>query len=305
MRIERFGLDSTSPVSTAAHHAVGSTVAIRYLSRYTPKVVTRSEYEADRRAGIDTYLVFEDMGRPDLSDYAGGKADAEFALKQAIDILGRPALPPCIPLAYDADPTGRSHLTDSYYDGAAAVLTRACTGPYGGDEVIHHQADRGFQILFPTYAWSGGRVDPRALKRGVYQYSNGHVVGGVGVDFNHVYGEDFGQWDRRLPAPVDPHHYLWFYEGPFAWGSFYRMNEREIVKRYDVLRAMQRPFHHPHRAECELLMRQCRALADRCWWVAHRDVNNGEFVMPGQWNRWHLGWRYQQLARRSQGRRLV
>ena len=38
--MSRFGLDSTGEVPPAAHHAVGSTVALRYLSRYTSKVVT-------------------------------------------------------------------------------------------------------------------------------------------------------------------------------------------------------------------------------------------------------------------------
>lgn len=302
----RFGLDSTGPVPVWAHHAAGSSVAIRYLSRSPWKVIKRSEYEADKAAGISTYLVFEDMGRPDLLTYADGKAEAEYGLKQALDILGMPALPPCFPLAYDSDPTGRAHLTDAYYDGAAAVLGRACTGPYGGDEVIRRQADRGFQILFPTYAWSAGRVDPRAQKRGVYQYANGHVVGGVQVDYNHIYGEDFGQWDRKPPAPVDPHGYLKLTDEGYAWKGRLLPHERPTVEEYDRLRV----HPHVHRGRLHVLRTDLGDLADHVRFEAYKDRiqfdGTGQpFTTPAAWGAFHRGFRYQQLIHRAQGKRVV
>ena len=63
-----------------------------------------------------------DSGRPDLAGYDGGKADAEFALRQATDILGTPLLAPCIRFAADYDPAGHPERTDGYYDGVAAVM---------------------------------------------------------------------------------------------------------------------------------------------------------------------------------------
>ena len=90
-------------------------------------------------------LVFEDMGRPDLAGYEGGKADAQFALTQLIEILGRPASPPCIRFAADYDPAGQAERTDAYYDGVASVIPRGQCGPYGAYEVIERQAARGFQ----------------------------------------------------------------------------------------------------------------------------------------------------------------
>jgi hypothetical protein len=296
----RFGLDSTSAVPVGAHHAVGSTVAIRYLSRYSWKVVTRAEYQADKAAGIDTYVVFEDGAQNALGGYDAGKSDAEFALKQGHDILGVPALPACIPCAVDYDPAGNAHLTDPYFDGCAAVLGHDRAGPYGGDEVIRRQADRHFGTLFATYAWSGGRVDPRVVKRGVYQYSNGHVVGGVGVDYNHVYGVDFGQWDRKPTAPLDPHHYSRLTDEGYAWKGRVLPKERPTVIEYDALR------HHPflHRPRLAVLRRDLRDLADHVYFEAHRGWMPA-WGGPPSWNAFHRGWRYQALIHRAQGAKLV
>lgn len=296
----RFGLDSTSMVPTAAHHAVGSTVALRYLGRSTGKVITRAEHQHYQAAGIALVLVFEDAGRPDRSDYAGGKADAEFAVKQATSILGAPPRPLRIRAAADYDPAGHPELTDAYYDGWAAVMPRANCGPYGNDQMLARQHARGFGTLWQTYAWSGGRFFSNPLNS-VYQYSNGHTVGGVGVDYNHVYGDDFGQWDHKPtpPVSVDPHQYHRFAGNVPLLGHI--VNERAIVVEYDKLRV------HPllHRSRLKVLRVVLTQLAGRVYTVAHNDPlwSSPAWGRPGlpNWNAWHRGWRYQQLIKRAQG----
>lgn len=286
----RFGLDSTSMVPVAAHHAVGSTVAIRYLGHDTSKVVTRAEHQAYKAAGIDLCLVFEDGGRPDLSGYAGGKGDAEFAVNQAIDRLGTPSRPPRITFAWDWDPTGNVAAADAYYDGVAAVLGRERSGPYGGYAAVARLADHGFKMLWQTYAWSGGQFDTRAQ---LYQYANDHTVGGVGVDYDHVYGHDFGQWDLKPAPPLDRQHYDRFDKTVRKLGGG-RISELETVREYDRLRK------HPlvHRARLRVLRSELALLTGRVYTVAHQ-------AKPPSWGAFHRGWRFQQLIHRSQGKRLA
>lgn len=289
---QRFGLDSTGEVPVSGHRAVGSTVALRYLSRSTWKVITRSEHEHYQQAGISLVLVFEDAGRPDLEGYAGGKADAEFAMRQARSILDLPSRQPCIRFAADYDPAGAADATDAYYDGVAAVIPRSDCGPYGSEEIVARQHARGFERLWQTYAWSGGRFFSSPANS-IYQYSNGHTVAGVGVDYNHVYGDDFGQWDYQ-PAPLaalDPHLYRRF--EPLV---------REFVVRYDHLRV--HPHNPLHARELSRLRDQLRIAARDIYDDAHAHGDGPRQVAAG-WNTHHAGWQFQQLIKRAQGDRLV
>jgi hypothetical protein len=295
--VTRFGLDSTGEVPSWAHHAAGSTVALRYLSRSTAKVITRSEHERYKAAGIDLVLVFEDSATNSLGGYGQGKADAEFALSQAHGILGVPVLPAAIRFAVDFDTVGSPERTDAYFDGAAAVMHRSSCGPYGSFEIVRHAAGRGFQRLWQTYAWSAGRFFSSPLNT-VYQYSNDHTIGGVGVDFNHLFGADFGQYDRKPAAPSDPHGYWRFAVGPFS-SPRGPLSERSVVLHYDGARK--------HLLRWPGLLRQleaqCRFLADR---IAHEVISEAQRTgRPRNWVQWDRGWRYQQLIRRAQGLKLA
>lgn len=289
----RFGLDSSSEVPIAAHHAVGSSVALRYLSRSTGKVITHQEHLRYRAAGIDLVLVFEDGARNALAGYDQGKSDAQFAILQANRILGAAPRRPVIRFAADFDPAGNPQATDAYYDGIAAVLPRADCGPYGSDQIVAHQHARGFGRLWQTYAWSGGRFYSNPANS-VYQYSNGHTVGGVGVDFNHLFGHDFGQWDYQPPPPSDPHHYGRLTNEHYAWKGRLLPRERPTVIEYDRLR------RHPliHRARLAVLRKDMRDQADRICFLARS-------TRPPTWGVWHRGWRYQQLAKRAAGQKIV
>jgi hypothetical protein len=309
VRARRFGLDSSSEVPVAAHHAVGSSVALRYLSRTTAKVVTAAEHRHYQAAGIDLVLVFEDAGRPDRSDYAGGKADAEFAVKQATDILGSPPRPPRIRAAADYDPAGHPEATDAYFDGWAAVLPRAHCGPYGNDQMVGHAHARGFQTLWQTYAWSGGRFCS-APANSVYQYSNDHTVAGVGVDYDHIFGEDFGQWDYHAAAPValDPHHYGRLTVEHYAWKGRKLPFERSTAVRYDQLR--RHPHNPLHRSELAQLRSDLKDLADHVYFEAHGEQQWSSPVwgtgprVP-TWSAFHRGFRYQAMIKRAQGQVVV
>jgi hypothetical protein len=95
--------------------------------------------------------------------------------------------------AVDFDASGgQEGAISAYLDGAASVLGEAGTGVYGGFNVVKHALDHGHcKWAWQTYAWSGGQWDGRAQLR---QYSNDHIIGGVGLDYDESKTADFGQW---------------------------------------------------------------------------------------------------------------
>lgn len=195
-----FGFDYTSEIPTGMLHSLGCRFVIRYLSRSSWKVLTKSEAQHLEAAGIGIALVFEDGAKNAWLGHEQGQSDADFAYRQACDIFGGDRGGK-ITFAVDNPTSGKPQVTDPYFDGVGShpKLGKARSGPYGDVYVVGHQASRGFGALFQTYAWSSGRLDGRAQ---LYQYSNAHTVGGHGVDFDHVYYADYGQWNAR---PVPPH----------------------------------------------------------------------------------------------------
>ncbi|HUA45454.1 MAG TPA: DUF1906 domain-containing protein [Solirubrobacteraceae bacterium] len=293
----QLGLDSESEVPTSGHRDVGSSFALRYLSRSTGKVLTQREVENYRAAGIGVGVVFEDAADNALRGYDQGKADAEFAFTQA-KALGIPAGRPIF-FAVDFDPAGYPSRTDGYFDGVAAVLGHQGAGPYGGYEVVKHQFDRGFSWGWQTYAWSGSELDARAQ---LYQFSNDHRVAGVGVDYDHALFADFGQWDPPPAPDPDPHHYQWFPEGPFAYANKL-LYERWLVQEYDRYRLAP---HVGANSEMIGLLREDLTLArKRVWLEAHTNAQSGDRLPDPTWSEYHRGWRWQQLNARSQGERVV
>lgn len=94
------------------------------------------------------------------------------------------------------------------------------------------------------------------------------------------------------PKPPDAHHYERFPTGPFnsRWG---KLDERKIVQHYDTAR----PHFLKDRVELKLLREQLRYLADRVWALAHEQTVDGK----PSWDRFHRGWRYQELDHRAEG----
>jgi hypothetical protein len=127
---------------------------------------------------------------------------------------------------------------------------------------------------------------------------DGSMVPTVGIFRNTV----------KPPAPLDPHHYLWFASSTkgahgLPGGPFHligrTLDERAVVQAYDKLR-----YPHPHLHESELgkLRDECHALAMRINTTAHEQSHHG--IVP--WDDFRrFGWREQQLLHRSEGRLLV
>jgi len=118
------------------------------------------------------------------------------------------------------------------------------------------------------------------------------MTGPQGQNFDR----SIGYFVPAPPTPPDPHHYKWFY-GTFRIGK-YVINERDTVLEYDRRRV------HPilHRRRLGILKWHLNMLAGRVLTVAHEQPDhNGK----PSWDKFHRGWRYQQLIHRAEGKRLV
>lgn len=105
------------------------------------------------------------------------------------------------------------------------------------------------------------------------------------------------------PKPVkNPPHYDWFDNAP-RWVFLKHRTERAQVELYDKLRAQQTRTKHPHRIQLWFVRKVLKWFANRVATVAIKDnpLSNGK----PSWGIDHRGWRYQQLAHRAQGARLV
>ncbi|MFC4908523.1 DUF1906 domain-containing protein [Actinomadura gamaensis] len=199
-----FGVDYAwgRPGPSALKRA-GAKFVCRYLSHdASGKNLTRSEADELSRAGLWLVVVWESTASRALAGRAAGIADATDAAKQA-RACGMPADRPIF-FAVDFDATsGQQAAINAYLDGAAAVLGRARVGLYAGYGPIKRAFDAGkIRWGWQTYAWSGGRWDKRAQ---LQQYSNDHVVNGVGVDYDRAVHDDYGQWRVGVsPAPPPP-----------------------------------------------------------------------------------------------------
>jgi hypothetical protein len=192
----RQGIDCASPITNpAALKKAGKSFACRYLS--TPgnaKNLTKGEADGLKRAGVGIVCVFETTADRALSGHAGGVLDAHAARTQA-SVCGMPAQRP-VYFAVDFDATGHTKLVLDYLVGAATVLGRGNTGVYGGLAAVKAALDANVcRYAWQTYAWSGGKWDPRAH---IQQYQNGVIVAGISADLDRATTTDFGQW----PAPV-------------------------------------------------------------------------------------------------------
>lgn len=199
-KVGLFGVDyAWGRPGTAALTKADARFACRYLSHDTTgKNLTRSEATELSKAGIWLVVVWESAAARPLAGHAAGAADASAATAQA-RACGMPDGRPIYFAAdWDAAPAQQPQI-NAYLDGAATVIGRDRVGLYSGYGPVKRAFDAG-KITFgwQTYAWSGGRWDDRVQLR---QYSNDHIINGVGVDYNHAMTSDYGQW-RVGAAPV-------------------------------------------------------------------------------------------------------
>ena len=185
----RFGIDlAWGTISNRALRAAGVHFVCRYLSHDASKNLTLEEAERYAKGGIDSIVVWETTAGRALEGELAGIEDAKAAAAMAA-ACGQPKGRP-IYFAVDQDVADAD--VAAYFEGVRSVLGRHRVGAYAGIRVISHLFDAGLVGYgWQTYAWSDGQWDHRAQLR---QYSNGHTIAGVGVDYDQSTVVDFGQW---------------------------------------------------------------------------------------------------------------
>lgn len=179
--------------------AAGIGFVCRYLSTPgNPKNLTRTEATGLRAAGILIVTVFETIAKRALFGHGAGKADAVSALAQGMTCGMPKGSPIYFAVDFDATPQQQAAI-NAYLRGAGEVLGPELVGVYGGYYVVGRALDaKAAHYAWQTVAWSGGQWQRRAHIR---QIGGGHI-GGIAVDFDYSYAEDFGQWHTK-PRPPD------------------------------------------------------------------------------------------------------
>lgn len=179
--------------------------AVRYIGQpgWT-KNTDADEFEDFIANELDMALVFELSAGDWRGGFAAGARNARAARAHA-DAIGFPRDRP-IYMAIDQDVVTEAEYeqVESYLDGAASVLGKDLTGPYGEYEVCRRSWEWGYRWQWQCRAWSGTPVEHFANRR-LYQYF-GHpesgpnggpgpniFVGGIEVDTNEVNAPDWGQ----------------------------------------------------------------------------------------------------------------
>jgi len=193
---------------TADAHALrkaGMTFAMRYLSHDDGKNLHQEEARLLSSAGIDVGVVWETTANRALSGHAGGVQDAHQAAAQA-KACGMPdGRPIYFAVDFDANDQQKPAIAD-YLRGAASVLGGVDrVGVYGGYWVVKYCFEHGVvKYGWQTLAWSGGHRHPQAQ---LYQHQNGVHRGGMEVDLDTAFSDDFGQWraNGHVSAPAFPY----------------------------------------------------------------------------------------------------
>jgi hypothetical protein len=200
----RLGVDySFARPSPASLRAAGFSFAVRYLSDYAQKNITRAEADALMAAGIDVVANWEGDGHNEILDgWAGGVHAASVGAAEAA-AAGMPSGRPIyFSIDFDAQPSQQAAV-NAFMDGAASVIGRGRVGAYGSYGVITRLFDAGkITWGWQTYAWSYGQWNGRAQLR---QVDNSAACGG-GCDIDQAIASDFGQWrgagDSTPDAPL-------------------------------------------------------------------------------------------------------
>lgn len=201
----RLGIDYAwgGPLPAAALKRAGISFVCRYLSYDPSKSLTADEHIRLLRDGMDVHVVWESTAKRALDGYQAGFHDAIEAERQR-KWCGIPDTEP-IYFAVDFDANGADIL--SYFRGARSHLGPR-TGAYAGYRPIKYLFDAGaIGHGWQTYAWSDGKWDPRARLR---QYSNGHTLAGVQVDYDVELIPDKPSGPPYVPS--DEHNWIREYD---------------------------------------------------------------------------------------------
>jgi hypothetical protein len=188
---------------------LGVAFVVRYCSYdHTGKNLTASEANVLASAGLWIVTVWEYDPDAPLNGYPQGVKDATAYIDQ-MRPLGQPSGSVAY-MALDRDfPPDRYPIIGRYLQGADSVLWRAGyrTGAYCKYDLGRWLLDRGIvKWVWQTYAWSGGKWDPRAQIR---QVANGVNLGGHHVDKDEAEFASYGQWQPgRLPPWMEDQNML-------------------------------------------------------------------------------------------------
>ena len=182
------GVPSPQAIKKAGHMG-----AIRYVSDKRPdaawmagKPVTLKETKANAAAGLPTASVYQ-FGRAETADWKQGAAGAAVHAPKAIALhkkAGGPTNRP-IYIAIDDNPTREQYTRQ---------IRPYQTGVYGNYNTIEWAIQDGIGKYFWMHDWgSNGKIHPRTT---IHQLPHGkqQTIGGVIVDVNEVYADDWGQW---------------------------------------------------------------------------------------------------------------
>lgn len=168
--------------------------------------ITAAEYQAMKAAGIEVFVYWEAQ----TSWMLGGWQAGVNAANNAVANLRAAGLPLDMPVYYshdiEPDPSHYDEV-DQCLRGAASVVGFDAVGLYGGYGIIEHVADVSHTAPWfcQTYAWSGGRLHPKAH---LHQYNNyGNYINGTDVDLVAALQPHYGQasdFDGTEPPPPPP-----------------------------------------------------------------------------------------------------
>jgi hypothetical protein len=158
--------------TVAQLHAWGAAAVGMYISRDPSKDATPALVDEYAKAGIKTFLFFEDTADAAARGYGQGKADAELAQSKTA-ALGKPAWAPVLAgVDFDIpdyapsslDPVAKLGPVAEYFKGWNDVAGVAETGAYGGYWAISRlAAAKLITAAVQTVAWSGGKADTKDI----------------------------------------------------------------------------------------------------------------------------------------------
>lgn len=163
----------------------------------TNKGISIAEYNSLKANGIAPFFFYEEDATDPIQGFEEGVRQAKSAEAHRVR-EGLPALPIYFPVDYDAPDSAIPAIIEGLR-GAATVVGIDRVGVYAKYSVVQAAFNAGvIKFACQTYAWSGGKWDPRAQLR---QWSNGQY--GDTVDFQYAMAAEYGQTPVDS-KPVDP-----------------------------------------------------------------------------------------------------
>lgn len=168
----------------------------RYFSYDQGKNIHAGEYKFLRSLGIDVIVAWETTATRARDGGMAGRSDALAAETQRAAC----GMPGSQPIHFAVDYEASISEIEPYFKSVHNAIGLTRTGAYGGYNVIKNLFDANLiHSGWQTYAWSAGQWDRRARYR---QYSNGHFLGGVEVDYDVDIGAP--SVPKSAPKPSNP-----------------------------------------------------------------------------------------------------